>query len=263
VTISRQLLKIIEQALTHNLRSSPFTSRRPIISSRRRTLNDEAIITSALQKSRWFSDLDAEQQLRVRTALIFRDYDADAFVLRKGERVDSWVGVIEGMVKINAGNSQGKSATFTGVPAGGWLGEGSLLKTETRRYDVVALRKSRVAFLPKRTFLELLNESIPFNRYLLEQLNERLGQFIGMIESERLLGSNARVARCIAALFNPSLYPNSSNELSITQEEIGFLSGLSRQRTNAALSYLQSLGLIRVKYRAVEVLDLSGLHTVG
>jgi CRP/FNR family transcriptional regulator, cyclic AMP receptor protein len=235
-------------------------ARRPL--PRNNSIRDHRV-DQALARSRWFVALQPEQQVRIRAALILRDYDVDAFVLRKGEPVDSWVGVIEGMVKINAGNSQGKSATFTGVPAGGWLGEGSLLKSETRRYDVVALRKSRVAFLPRKAFLELLNESIPFNRYLLEQLNERLGQFIGMIESERLLGSDARVARCIAALFNPSLYPNSSQELSITQEEIGFLSGLSRQRANLALSRLQQLGLIRIKYRAVEVLDLNGLHTVG
>jgi CRP/FNR family transcriptional regulator, cyclic AMP receptor protein len=235
-------------------------ARRPV--QRNNSTRDHRV-DQALAHSRWFAALQPEQQVRIRGALILRDYEVDAFVLHKGEPVDSWVGVIEGMVKINAGNSQGKSATFTGVPAGGWLGEGSLLKSETRRYDVVALRKSRVAFLPRKAFLELLNESIPFNRYLLEQLNERLGQFIGMIESERLLGSDARVARCIAALFNPSLYPNSSQELSITQEEIGFLSGLSRQRANLALSRLQQLGLIRLKYRAVEILDLNGLHTVG
>ncbi len=222
-----------------------------------------AQIQLALEKSRWYVALQHEQCLRVREALIVRDYRAESYVLRKGEPVNHWVGVIDGMVKINAGNSQGRSATFTGVPAGGWLGEGSLLKPEKRRYDVVALRDSRIAFLPKREFMYLLNESIPFNRYLLEQLNERLGQFIGMIESERLLGSDARVARCIAALFNPSLYPSSHHELSITQEEIGFLSGLSRQRANAALTRLAQLGLIRVKYRAVEVLDLEGLHTVG
>ena len=34
---------------------------------------------------------------------------------------------------------------MTGVPAGGWIGEGSLLKNEERKYDVVALRDSQVA----------------------------------------------------------------------------------------------------------------------
>jgi CRP/FNR family transcriptional regulator, cyclic AMP receptor protein len=207
--------------------------------------------------------ISAAHQDLVNKTLVVRDFEAEAFVVRKGGHVDTWVGVIHGMVKINVGNAQGKSATFTGVPTGGWLGEGSLLKTETRRYDVVALRPSRVGFLPKASFLQLLDESIPFNRYLIEQLNERLGQFIGMVESERLLGSNARVARCIASLFNPSLYPGLSNELSITQEEIGYLSGLSRQRANAALRYLEELGLIRVRYRTVEILDVAGLHTVS
>jgi CRP/FNR family transcriptional regulator, cyclic AMP receptor protein len=223
----------------------------------------EQQIEIALAGTRWFAALDQAQQQVVSNALVVRDVEPDAFVVRKGEPVDNWIGVIEGLVKINAGNAQGKSATFTGVPAGGWLGEGSLLKDEPRRYDVVALRPSRVAFLPRRNFLFLLNTSIPFNRYLLEQINERLGQFIGMVESERLLGSDARVARCIAAMFNPALYPSTSNVLSITQEEVGFLSGLSRQRANLALRHLQELGLIEVKYRAIHILDLPGLHSVG
>jgi hypothetical protein len=39
------------------------------------------------------------------------------------------------------------------------------------------------------------------------QLNERLGQFIAMVEYDRLLAPDARVARCIAQLYNPLLYP--------------------------------------------------------
>ena len=35
---------------------------------------------------------------------------------------------------------------------------------------------------------------MPFNRFLLTQLNERLGQFIGMMEHERLLGPEAQPA---------------------------------------------------------------------
>ena len=34
----------------------------------------------------------------------------------------------------------GKATTFTGMTAGAWFGEGSVLKNEPRRYDVVALR---------------------------------------------------------------------------------------------------------------------------
>ena len=171
--------------------------------------------------------------------------------------------VIDGLVKINVVSAGGKTATFTGVGAGGWFGEGSILKDEPRKYDVVALRDTRIAWMPRRTFEHLMDISISFNRFLLTQLNERLGQFIGMVEYERLLEPDARVARCLAELFNPHLYPGNRGELEISQEEIGYLSGVSRQRVNQALKGLAAAGLLRIEYGRVVVLDLPGLRNFG
>jgi CRP/FNR family transcriptional regulator, cyclic AMP receptor protein len=150
-----------------------------------------------------------------------------------------------------------------GVPSGGWFGEGSLLKRELRKYDVVALRDSWVCWVPRHTFEWLLETSIPFNRYLLMQLNERLGQFIGLVEHERLLSPDARVARCLADLLNPTLYPqadkNATPRITISQEEVGYLSGVSRQRANQALKVLEESGLVTVEYGAIIVRSLEGL----
>jgi CRP-like cAMP-binding protein len=55
-------------------------------------------------------------------------------------------------------------------PAGGWFGEGSLLKHEARRYDAIAIRDSQIALMPRATFDWLLASSIGFNGYLLRQL---------------------------------------------------------------------------------------------
>lgn len=174
-----------------------------------------------------------------------------------------WVGVIEGLLKLGIGSPDGKMATLTGVPAGGWFGGGSLLRTEPRRYDDVALRNSRVALMPRVTFYHLLDSSIGFNRFLLLQLNERLAQFIAMLEYERLLDPDARVARCLAWLFNPFLYPGIGQRLQVSQEEIGFLSGVSRQRVNRALHVLEGASLLRIEYGGVTVLDVDGLRGYG
>ena len=166
-------------------------------------------------------------------------------------------------MKVSVGNAEGKVASLTGVPAGGWIGEGSLLKREVRKYDIVALRDSVVARLPAATFDWLLDTSIPFNRYLLHQLNERVAQFIGKAEYDRLLDPDARVARCLAELFNPLLYPGMGMRLAITQEEVGYLARVSRQRANQALRKLEEAGLLTVEYGAVRVLDLDGLKQYG
>ena len=138
-----------------------------------------------------------------------------------------------------------------------------MLKTEPRRYDVVALRDSRIAFMPRATFNWLLDNSIGFNRFLLMQLNERLGLFISLVEYDRMLETDARVARCLAALFNPYLNPGAGRELQISQEEIGYLCSTSRQRANQALQVLERDGLLKVEYGCITILDLDRLRVYG
>jgi len=56
------------------------------------------------------------------------------------------------------------------------------------------------------------------------------------------------------------LYPGVGSLLRITQQELGYLVGLSRQRVNEALRSLQERGVIRVEYGGVRVLDLEALR---
>jgi CRP-like cAMP-binding protein len=114
--------------------------------------------------------------------------------------------------------------------------------------------------MPRATFEWLLETSLPFNRFLLMQLNERLGQFIGQVETDRMLDVDTRVARCLAAMFNAHLYPGLDKLVQLSQEEIGYLSGASRQRANQALQLLEKAGLLRLDYGGIRVLDLEGLR---
>ena len=179
---------------------------------------------------------------------------------RVGKPATYWFGVIDGLLKMNNDDSLGQAVTFTGIPPGGWFGEGTLLKREVYRYNIQALRPSVVAGLPIDSFHALLDGSIAFNRFVLDQLNERLGQFIAARETDRIHDPDVRVARNLAALFHPLLYPGVGNWLRITQQELGYLVGLSRQRVNQALHGLSGAGLIRIEYGGLRVLDLAGLR---
>ncbi len=216
-----------------------------------------------LRASLWTRALSPDQLARVAAETLVRDLASGGFVCRKGDPVDHWIGIVDGLVKMTSVTSEGKTTTFTGVTSGGWFGEGSLLKDRLRKYDIVALRATRVALMPRATFEWLLDTDIGFNRFLLMQLNERLGQFIGVIENERLLEPDARVARSLATLFNPVLYPSLGMDVQLSQEEIGYLSGVSRQRVNQALQVLEKAGLLAVDYGRIRILDLKGLRDFG
>ena len=219
-----------------------------------------AFDTLTLLAMQWAEGLTVELRRRVVTETIVRRVQSGGFVCQKGESVGYWIGVIDGLVKLSSVSREGKTISFTGIPAGGWFGEGSLLKDEPRRYDAIALRDSIIAYMPRNTFMLLLDSSVAFNRFLVNQLNERLGQFIAMVEHDRLLGPEGRLATELAALFNPRLYPGNRSTLPISQTELAHLVGLSRQRVNKALKRLAQGGLVRVDYRGVTVLDLEGLR---
>lgn len=225
-------------------------------------MTQEKNVTQELfSKTMWASMLAPEHMRRVEKEVVERFVPAGAYVCRKGDPVDHWMGVIEGFLKMSSISPEGKTATFSCMLSGGWFGEGSLLKTELRKYDVVALRDTRVAFMPRATFNWLLDNSIQFNRFLLQQLNERLGFFISLVEYDRMLDPDTRVARCLAAMFNPYLNPGSSMQLQISQEEIGYISSVSRQRANQSLQLLEKKKLLSVDYGGITILDLAGLRS--
>lgn len=211
-------------------------------------------------KSLWAGMLAPEHMQKVADEVVERFVPAGGYVCRKGDAVEHWMGVIDGFLKMSSISPDGKTVTFSCMLAGGWFGEGSLLKTEPRRYDVVALRDTRVAYMPRATFTFLLDNSIPFNRFLLHQLNERLGLFISLVEYDRMLDPDTRVARCLASMFNSYLNPGSSMQLQLSQEEIGYISSVSRQRTNQALQLLEKKKLLTVDYGGITILNLEGLR---
>ena len=211
----------------------------------------------------WLALLLGEQRERALTDLRVVDAQPGDFICKIGRPANFWFGVLDGLMKMSNDASLGVSITFTGIPPGAWFGEGTLLKRESYRYNIEALRRTVVAGLPAPTFHWLLETSIPFNGYVMNQLNERLGQFIAAREADRISDPDVRVARSLAALFNPVLFPLVGEMLRITQQELAYLVGLSRQRVNESLRALAGQDLIRVVYGGLQVMDLAGLRRFG
>ncbi|WP_024538159.1 Crp/Fnr family transcriptional regulator [Comamonas badia] len=208
----------------------------------------------------WVASLEMEHRERAIAGIVVGEALPGDYVCRTGKPVTFWFGVVEGLLKMTIDNVHGDAVTIIGLPPGGWFGEGTALKREPYRYNVQALRKGLVAGLPLATFHWLLDHSIGFNRFIMSQLNERVGQFVVGREIDRLHSPEARVALSLATLCNPVLYPGVRNLLRITQQELAYLVGLSRQRVNEALAVLQAQGVIRVEYGGLRVLDVQALR---
>jgi CRP/FNR family cyclic AMP-dependent transcriptional regulator len=233
--------------------STPSTASALLARSRQPTAQELAGVP-------WLATLTREEATVAAADLRVLQAEAGEYVCRVGRPVTFWFGLIDGLLKMSNDSELGMPITFTGLPPGGWFGEGTVLKHEPYRYNIQALRRSLVAGITVPTFDWLIERSIGFNRFIMRQLNERLGQFIAAREIDRLSDPDVRVARSLASLFHPLLYPGVGDLLRITQQELGYLVGLSRQRVNQALRTLQAVRLIRIEYGGLRVLDLEGLR---
>ena len=148
----------------------------------------------------WSSELTEPEFERARRGTIERAYPKGSYICHRGDKLDVWIGVAEGLLKLGTVSETGKEVTLAGLRSGGWFGEGSVLKDEPRQYDLAALRDTRLALMNRATFMWLFENSVGFNRFLVRQFNERLGQFIAMVEYDRTLNATARLARSIAWL---------------------------------------------------------------
>ena len=226
-------------------------------------MDSSLVMRERLREAPWALQLTARQVERVFQETQVVKHATGSVVCHEGVPAQHWIGVLEGMVKVDTAAADGRSTTFIGVSSGGWLGEGSLLKGELRPYEVVTLRESWIALVPKETFHWLFETSLPFNHFLVHQLNARLGQFVAVVESRRIQTTTAQVAVCVAGLFNPVLCSAASHDLQLSHEEIARLCGLSRQIVGRALHELEQAGLVRMQYGTIHVLDVAGLQDFG
>jgi CRP/FNR family cyclic AMP-dependent transcriptional regulator len=207
----------------------------------------------------WADALTEAEAARALKGFSQRRYPAGSYICHRGDKLDYWTGVVSGLVKLGAISQDGKAMTFAGIAAGGWFGEGTMIKNEPRKYDVVALRDTQLALMARSTFDWLFETSVGFNRFLVRQFNERMGQFIATIECDRIHDPTARVARHISWLFNPVLYPQAGDRIEISQEELSLLVGVSRQVANKCLLQLERDGLVTLDRGGMRVHDVDRL----
>ena len=136
-------------ATTHD--DAPFTAVR-----RRPPARPERVARADLPRlfasCAWFRALAAEHQAIVLASAHAERLDGGAWIARRQEPSDYWIGVHSGLIKLAIYNASGRSCTLSGVPPGGWFGEGSVIKREMRKYDVAAIQPSLVMFVPVATF---------------------------------------------------------------------------------------------------------------
>ncbi|MDW8337481.1 MAG: Crp/Fnr family transcriptional regulator, partial [Tepidimonas sp.] len=178
-------------------------------------------------------------------------------LILRGTPVQAWWAVLAGMAKLQTAGPDGRVSAFLGVPAGEWFGEGTVLRGGCWRYDVVAARDTTLIGLPLQWFRHLHEHCLAFNHFLIERLNHRLGQAMTAIEAGRLRSPEERVAQVLLMFCGAGL-----QRITLSQEDLGHLAGLSRQTINRVLKAFEARGWVALDFSRVEVGDRAALDAL-
>jgi len=195
-----------------------------------------------LERWQWYRRLPAELRSLVLETIEERTAEPGEYIARAREPSMHWYGLMRGFLQMYVVGADGAETTLYCLREGEWGGEGSLLKKEMRQYDLRSLTPSHICLMPATTFETLRQSSIEFNHFLCDNMNERMGVFVGMLAASRLLRPEMRVAKALLMLADKT--GSDAQELSIPQHELALICGLSRQRVNIAISELRRHRLV-------------------
>lgn len=194
-----------------------------------------------------------------------RTWQRGDVLVHAGDRSDSAIVLLGGLVKIHRSAAQGDDVVLGIVGPGDLLGEMSAVRDAVRSATATALVDVAAAVLPVPVLRGFLSSRPRATLALLELALARLHDSDARRVEFAAAGSLGRVASRLVELAERFGEPGAAGEIEVvlpfTQEELASWSAASRESTARALRTLRQLRLIETHRRRLTVRDLERLRT--
>lgn len=211
---------------------------------------------AGLRATRLFSCVPDDDLLAVVEASRLRSFRRGQVVFSTGDPGDSYVAVLEGLVKVVVRSADGGELILTVVPAGGSLGELSVADGGDRSADAETVTDTTLLFVPREVVLDVCARLPAAGAVLLQSVAGSLRRLTEATSDLVFLDLPRRVAKAVLD------HPRDADGLvvwTLTQEQLAHRVGGTRQSVNAALRGFQRRGWIELRDRALLVKDPAAL----
>jgi CRP/FNR family cyclic AMP-dependent transcriptional regulator len=190
-----------------------------------------------------FADLDDDAIEHLAGMVVYKQVPKGAFIVTQNERGNCMFLLVSGRVKVSLASPDGKELALSYLEAPGHFGEMSLVDSEPRSADVIAV-----------TDVEVLALS------LIATLSRRLRHTISRLEDMAFHDATHRVMRVLLNVATASYEVRGVPVIAgLTHYEIATLAGTSRETASRIISSLVKDGVLATKGRRI-VVDLFRLR---
>lgn len=224
----------------------------------------------ALERGHWFSQLPPEFSTALLDHAQVRQLKAgEALFLRDGPPCGLY-GLVSGSVQFSGhgGPEQAvRKALLIVLSPPSWFGEIAVFDHSVRTHDAHAAEPTTLVHVPDAALQAWLQQHPHHWREVGLLMADKLRMALQNIESLMVLPAQQRLVQrlLLMAQGHGQTVPGASPRkvLSVTQEDLSLMLGISRQTTNQILTELKGRQLIRVQRGEVEILDLAGLQALA
>jgi len=209
-----------------------------------------------------FSGLSENQLEALRQIAVDRHYNKGEIVFSEGDEGNGFYVVADGKVKIFKSSIDGKEHILHIYGPGNPFGEVPVFSGKRFPANAQAVIKSHLLFLPRASFVALIEKNPSLAMNMLAVLSMRLREFTLQIENLSLKEVPGRLASYLIYLADEQKAVDHVS-LRISKGQLASLLGTIPETLSRILAKMSSQNLIAVSGKDIKLLDRNGLENLA
>lgn len=218
---------------------------------------------AVLRKHPMFADLEPEALDQLCRYAKHTTFKRGAMIAAKGDPGSSLFAVVSGTVKISTSSPEGRNAILNLIGPGEIFGEIAVLDGAPRSADATANSSCELFIIDRRDFLPFISSHPTLAMKLIELLCGRLRQTSEQVEQIILQNLPGRLASALLNLTEKRRLDAGSGTISITQQEISEMVGMTRESINKQLRAWAGRHWVRLEHGGIAVLHAPALRELA
>ena len=193
-------------------------------------------------------------------------YKKGEVIFREGGFPSGIFYIINGKVKKYKVDKEGKEQIIYVANTGELLGYHAVLSEDRYPDFAAALEESRIAFIPKEDFLEVLEHSEVLSRRLLKTLSHEFAVLANSLTLFAQKSVRERLATQLIVIrekYKVNFHPGMPVEINMSRDDLASLAGTVRENVVRILTEFKQAGIIQTQGRRIIVLDVNKLISIA
>lgn len=214
-----------------------------------------------LRTGRWFASIPDALQTALLDAAVVRTIAAEESVSHHRDP-DGLFAVVDGAIRLSGRTDAGREVLHMVIEPPSWFGELAIVDGLPRTQELTADVETCVLHVPQPAIAALLDAVPAHWQHIATLVAYKLRLAVRALED--IVPPRVRLARRLAMLTDGyGDHTHARRTVELRQEQLAMMINLSRQTTNQLLKDLEALGLIKLAYGEVEILDAAALRALA